>query len=288
MATVRTYILAPNFQYKPSGPIQIGNIIADPFRPTKPLSTLPADGPRPPTSTITERDHELSRSKGHAFSAGIWAHFLSSVGGGVSADHGRDSVREFSIDELVTRYLRDEPADDDAELMRRLAEPRVRAAVKAGLFGRQPVYLISGVKIARGLSVRSELRRTVGGGVGVTVPVTAGVSVGGEVKGERRDGIASSFRAVEDVVFAYQVHVVRVKGRRMDAAVVDVFESDAAFLHGEEEGGEGHEGVAVSVGLAGVEDLREGEDEDSNVVIDSCEFVDADGVSCLCITAKGG
>lgn len=42
------------------------------------------------------------------------------------------------------------------------------------------------------------------------------MTAGAEVGGERRSGVASSFRAAEDedMVFAYQLHVVKRKGWR--------------------------------------------------------------------------
>ncbi|KAF4954706.1 hypothetical protein FSARC_12036 [Fusarium sarcochroum] len=277
MAAVRTYILAPNFQYKPSGPIQIGNIIADPFQPARALSNLP-EHKAPDIETITEYAHELTQERGHSIGIGFWAQFLQSIGANVSVDHGKDILQEYSIEELETRYMRNEPLDNDADLAQRLAEPRVQTAIKAGVFGNQPVYMITGVKIARGLSVRTALSRTIGGGLGSTMPVVESVSVGGEITTERRNGITNSFAAGEEaIVFAYQLHKISRRGRKQNITT-GVFESSAAFLHGDVES---NKKADVSVRLATIDDLR-----NEDLVLEACELVDDDGVRCACISAK--
>ncbi|KAF6825512.1 hypothetical protein CPLU01_10225 [Colletotrichum plurivorum] len=223
MAT-KTYILTPNFTYKPTGSIQIGSIITDPFRPAKSLSQ-----PAVPPAVETV---------------------------------GRDKTDSIFVERLETRYLAQEPADNDPELTMRLKEPRVRAAIKAGIYGRAPVYLISGVKIARGLTVRSETGHIVGGGVGLTVPAAqaVGLNVGADVGGERGQGTMESFtNGDEDVLIAYQVHVLKAKGSKAKERVMaDVFESDASFLHDDKDtmGNEDEENF-VEVHTAGVEELAE-------------------------------
>ncbi|KAM0812421.1 hypothetical protein AB5N19_12411 [Seiridium cardinale] len=282
MAAVKTYILAPNFQYKPSGAIQLGNIIADPLRPAKALSVLPAEK-RPPVDSITEYNHELSGEKGRLLSAGVWSQFLQTVGGDIRAERDANTLKKYEMEELETRYLRDEPPDDDPDIALRLSEPKVRATIKAGLFRNQPVYMITGVKIARGLTVRNERSTRVGGGLGSTVPVTESVSVGGELRGERRDAKVSAFKGgKEDIVFAYQLHVIRLKGRKKKV-VVGAFESEAALLHGEEVPSD-LEVEGTTIGMATADELREIAD-DENAGIETCEVLDAGGSKCVCIVA---
>ncbi|KAK9422907.1 hypothetical protein SUNI508_04574 [Seiridium unicorne] len=194
------------------------------------------------------------------------------VGGDIRAEH-----------DLETRYLNDEPPDDDPNIAIRLSEPKVRATIQAGLFGKQPVYMITGVKIARGLAVRNERSTRVGGGPGSTLPVMESVSVGGELRGERRDAKANAFKGgKEDIVFAYQLHVIRLKGRKKNM-VVGVFESEAALLHGEEVPS-GLDVEGATIGMATAEEIREiSDDEDTG--IETCEVLDADGLKCVCIVA---
>ncbi|GJC88680.1 hypothetical protein ColLi_11518 [Colletotrichum liriopes] len=287
--STKTYILAPNFTYKPNGPIQIGSIIADPFRPAKSLSQLTVP---PVVETVVESNHEASRQTGRSLKLSLWAHVLNVAGAGIGASGTRDAADSISIERLETRYLAQDPADDDPELALRLREPRVQAAIMAGLYGRAPVYLVSGVKIARGLSVRSEMGRAAGGSLRATVPAAqaVGFDIGAEVEGERRRIKTSSFTGGdEDVLFAYQVHVIKAKGRKTrERVVVDVFESDAAFLHDDDDdedarGSEDKESIQIEMGS--VESLEKAARQ-MDMVIESEEVVRADGRGFVYVQAK--
>lgn len=286
MAT-KTYILAPNFTYKPTGAIQLGSIIADPFRPAKSLSqaTVP-----PAVETVVQYNHEASQQTSRSLRLSLWARILDAAGAGVSASRARDKTDSICVERLETRYLAQEPVDNDPELAVRLKEPRVRAAIEAGLYGRAPVYLISGVKIARGLTVRSETGHIVGGGVGLTVPAAqaVGVDVGADVGGERGRGTMASFTSGdEDVLIAYQVHVLKAKGSKAKERVTaDVFESDASFLHDEEEtmGNEEEENF-IEVHAAGVEELAEVARQ-AEITVDSERAVGIDGRAFVCVQAR--
>lgn len=194
------------------------------------LSTLPSEA-LPDIETVTEREHELIRETGRTVRAGVWATFLQSIGVSVGGDHDRRHIQTYTVDELETRYLRAEPSA--AEVARRMAEPAVQAAVHSGLFGRSPVYMVTGCKIARGFSVRSEASLKRGVEVKTTVPVVESVSVGAELRGEKRNTVGSSFRgAEEDIVFAYQLHIIKEKGRKDERTVeVDTFLYKEALLH---------------------------------------------------------
>nr|XP_036577664.1 uncharacterized protein CTRU02_12403 [Colletotrichum truncatum]KAF6784698.1 hypothetical protein CTRU02_12403 [Colletotrichum truncatum] len=286
MAT-RTYILAPNFTYKPAGAIQIGSIIADPFRPAKSLSqpaVLPA------VETVVQYNHDASRQTSRSMRLSLWARALEAAGAEISASRGWDTTDSLSMERLETRYLAQEPGDNDPELLKRLKEPLVQAAIKAGIYGHAPVYLISGVKIARGLTVRSETSRVVGGGVGVTVPAAqaVGIDIGGDVGGERGRGTATSFTSDgEDIVVAYQVHVIKAKGRKTkERLTADVFESDAAFLHDDEEDNEDDEEEhRVEAKVASVESLADVARQ-VEMAVDSEEADGPDGKTFVLVQAK--
>ncbi|KAM0345649.1 hypothetical protein ACHAPU_006303 [Fusarium lateritium] len=278
MSSVKTYILAPNFQYKTSGPVQIGNIIANPLQPARYLSSLDEDK-TPEIESITEYDHEIVREQGRTIGVSFWAQFLQSISTNVDINRRKDLLREYNIAELETRYLRSEPLDDDAELSRRLAEPRVQSAIQAGRFGRQPVYMITGLKIARGLNVRTASDKAIGGGVGVTVPATESVSIGGGLTNERRSGISDAFTGGEEaIIFAYQLHKIAYRVRKQNFST-GIFESEAAFLHDEDGALDEHEGFCV--GIATAEGL-----ETDGVSLETHGMVDGEGARYECILAK--
>ncbi|KAK8071439.1 subtilisin-like protein [Apiospora hydei] len=251
------------------------------------LSSLAHASANPAVETVIEHDHELSQGRGRSVRAGLWAHFLQTVGVGADARRDADVSAEYQIDRLETRYLRDDDGGDplaaEKGLRARLDEPRVRAVMKARVLGRRvPVYMISGLKIARGLRVRRETRRTVGGGVSGDVPVAPdGVlaGVGGEFGAERRDEQTSSFRGgEEDVIFAYELSVIRLRGRKdRETVEVDILEHAAALLHEEDKPKENEENTEITVGAADVEGIME-----SGVEVKATKVQDKKGDVVVC------
>ncbi len=231
MAQAKTYLLAPNFDFQPDGPIALGNIIADPFNPTYVLSSLDPAAPTPEVGTTTQLEHNISRSHGLSAHAGVWAQFLQTASVDVRGQISKDVTTRYTTSALETRYFKAYPTDKDAA--ERVKAPKVQAAIKAGLFGDQPVYMVTGVKIAKDFALESGVQRSVGGevGGGAPVPAAGDFSVGAEVGGERRRAEEQSFRTMHDIVFAFQLHVISHKGWRQKRAVAQVYKSKAAFLN---------------------------------------------------------
>ncbi|KAH0426441.1 hypothetical protein CcaCcLH18_10326 [Colletotrichum camelliae] len=282
MAT-KTYILTPGYNYGPEGPIQIGSIIANPFKPAKPLSQVTVT---PAIETVYHHNLEATCDTSRSVKLSLWAHVLDAAGAGVGASRSRDGVESLAVKRLETRCLAQEPMDDDPELMDRLKEPRVQAAIKGGLFGRSPVYLISGVKIARGLVVGSERGRTTGGTLTATAPAAQaiGIDIGASMEGEKSQSKSSSFEAGDqDIVVAYQVHVIKAKRWSKEGATADIFESDAAFLHNDEITEE-KDSIEVSTGK--VETLAEAARE-MEIAIDIEEGIRPNDGSVLCVCKLG-
>ncbi|EQB47943.1 hypothetical protein CGLO_12882 [Colletotrichum gloeosporioides Cg-14] len=283
MAT-KTYILAPNFTYKPGGPIQLGSIIADPFRPAKALSkpTTP-----PAYETVFHHNLEASCETGRSVKLSLWASIFDTAGARISASRARNAVNSLSVDRLETRYLTQELADDDPDLVRRLKEPRVQAAIKSGLFGRAPVYLISGIKIARGLTVRTERGRGVGGSLTGTAPTAQaiGIDLGASIEGEEARSISSSFEAGdEDIIIAYQLHIIKARGKSTGLVTADVFQSDATFLH-DDASDEMEDDIEISTG--GVEELAEAARE-MEIELETERIFGLDGKGLTCVQAREG
>ncbi|KAK2011877.1 hypothetical protein LZ32DRAFT_648275 [Colletotrichum eremochloae] len=277
--SIKTYILAPNYKHGPDGPIQIGSIIADPFQPAKPLSKLAVT---PAIKTTFHHGLEATYTTGRNLSLSLWAHILDAAGVGVGASRSRDAVESLTVERLETRYLAEEPVDDDPELIRRLEEPRVQAAIKGGIFGRAPVYLISGVKIGRGLAVRSERGRGVGGSLTGTAPAAQaiGLDVGASMERGKSRTISSSFSAGDqDIVIAYQLHIIKTRKWSKDIVKADVYESDAAFLHDD---GSNEKRAGIKVTAGGVEALAEVAQE-MEIEMETEKILRPDGEGLICV-----
>ncbi len=228
MSSVKTYLLAPSFSFPPHGPIAIGNIIADPFRPRRVLTSLDPNQPKPAIETVVDPDYIISRDGGHGVEVGVWAQFLQTVGINLGGQYEKGVITDYKMDAIETSYLKSDPTDE--EVNKRVKAPRVQIAIKSGLFGYQPVYMISGVKVARGLIASKEVAANRGGNLGGSLPLSGEVSLGSDVKISTRNTEREVFRVEGDRVFAYQLMKIAQKGWKEKTVTIDDFYPKAAFL----------------------------------------------------------
>ncbi|WPB08264.1 uncharacterized protein RHO25_012929 [Cercospora beticola] len=274
MAT-KTYILAPNLTTHPGDALAIGTIVAEPFRPLKPLSECKETLE---TVTHTEFEAALSDSSRRGFSSGVWAQFLEVANAKLSAKVGRDVRATYAMAYLETITLRQHPGIEYAAA--RAQEPAVRAAMESGLLGRQPVCMITGVKIAKGLQWSQEQIRSLSGEVGASIPITPEVSAGIEIGAERASEHHYSSRTEQDIVFAYQLHLIATKGWWKPKLSVDQYVPKGGLL-GKKDHGESDD---VDVLPATSDDLTVVA-EDNEDELHSTEVLEA-GESCLCFQIK--
>lgn len=224
---LKTYLLAPNFTFEPDGPIRIGNIIADPFYPAKPLST-PTQLPL--TTTHIDSDCSFSKDDNKSLRGSIWAQFLQNVNGNISHRVSKDTLFEYAIDSLETIRIKEDPSDE--EVTERVKEPRVQAAIKAGLSGAAPVYMITGLKVAKGFRLNKQVttstRKT---SISLGIPITGGVRVGADVSDSHSESTSESFQSGSSIIFAYQLHVIARKRWWQKNVGVDIYASKSAFLN---------------------------------------------------------
>lgn len=141
-------------------------------------------------------------------------------------------LKRYTMDSLETVYFKADPTDE--EVAERVKAKKVQAAMKAGLFGLQPVYMITGLRIAKGFRLLSEVASKREGSVSVSAPITDQVSLGGGMGLSHKDAVRESFLSGNDIIFAYQLHVIAQKGWRNKRVEAIVYESKAAFLNAEQ------------------------------------------------------
>lgn len=245
MSRLKTFILAPNFHltFDTSSSLYpwLGNIIPDPLNPTRrTLDKLPPDRLPQNTVSVQEEDNVYTATKGRTLNASIWANFLQTASAKAGGEVEREETIRYSMKGgIETRYF--EPTDE--EVTRRVAESaRIRAAMNSGLFGRQPVYMITGLKIAKGFEFESDVSSGAAGTAGGSVPVApeGEASLGAELGGSatRKEGASWKMGGGQDIIFAYQVHIIAAKGwREMRKRIeVDVYHSKQAFLGKRDDG----------------------------------------------------
>lgn len=258
MANLRkTYFLTPSFDYPPTGPVLLGNIISSPKYPDKPLnnaSTRPAI-PAAALTTITKTDWKSTTAKSHSGKVGIWAKFLEVVVGAgvdVGTSWERGTENQYKFDKLETSFF--EPQAVEGYLESAMKAPGVIGYLSKSR-GRKPLYIVKGVKIARGVTAKTLRTKANGGRLGVSVDGTlmaAPVSVGPELEAgiKKEDGVG--FGGGDDFVFAYRLGRIKVD-RRMGEAEEDDYNKGALFA------------------LPGVEDSEEDEKEKATFLVTEVE-----------------
>ncbi|KAL7961307.1 hypothetical protein V8C34DRAFT_274370 [Trichoderma compactum] len=209
--TLPTYHSAPNFSIPPpdtNGPLQLGTLLADPSDPI----------PLNPVDRIPVQDDEIFRSQLVGFRTttkrrsngelGIFAKLLGldGVGCTLSISGARSKEELLSVARLDTEFFI--PSLEYIKLA--IETPAVRAFRKASR-DRLPLFLVTGIKIARGASASVQRGRAFGGGVEAGMPdlATGVVELGALARGERNVESGIGFEDASDFVLAYRVSRVR-------------------------------------------------------------------------------
>lgn len=242
-----TYMLAPNWIYHPGESIALGNIIADPSLPHLAISRPPSKNDLdkegaaslPKIQKHTDTDWRLAAGSRRNLSAGLWATFLDIFGVRLRAERGRISDADYTMNSLQTVYFTDLPSQ--AYVRQCIAaEPELRELMRLdNLFGR-PVYMITGLKIARGFSLSANSSSATGGSAKAGAG-TGDAAAGGEFAASRETAGQLNFSSASDIVFAYQLMKIKPKGWKQKRLERSEYHSSAAFL-GDRDGEDGEDG----------------------------------------------
>lgn len=272
---LKTYLLAPNFTLEPDGPLRIGVIIADPFRPTKSLHVPETD---PITVTHKGLESSHTRENTRAFHGGIWAQFLQSASSMVGAGINKDVLTQYTMDSVETVRIKEDPTDEDAAKL--VKHPDIQAIMKSGIYGLAPVYMITGIKIAKGFRLASRNVHKGETQAGAIASVTENVRIGGELNVSRGQTIEDTTHSESDIVFAYQLHVIAQKGWWTKKVSADIYAPSTAFLSENRSSTVQDE---IAVGVLTKEHLlsvaKENEDDPVGIV----EVVE-DDETCFCVS----
>lgn len=133
-----TYVLAPRWDFRPDGPIALGKIIVDPFRPHRVLTRPDPDIPTAPIETVVETDWSLHHQRENGVKSSIWTHFLNAMGVDLGFEGSRSLDADYTVDSLTTSYFRDEPSHE--EIIRRTQDGKIRDLMRLDSVFSKPVY----------------------------------------------------------------------------------------------------------------------------------------------------
>lgn len=212
---VPTYVLALNFTYHPNTSICMGDIIEYPDDPTKPLSSVPGPELKQMTRHF-DYDHELSNQSNLSLRGSIWANFLEKasvkIGGGTSDE----LLIKYTIRRLETIYFTKQPTDEEAA--QRVQDKKVRAAINSGLLRKKPVFMITGLKIARGFQLSGNVSSAINANAKFEAPVTPDTGIGANADYSRENKAEGKHRTGHDIIFAYQLHIITHKRKGLTLA----------------------------------------------------------------------
>lgn len=197
----------PNFDFPPDGSIQLGQIITSHKTLSDPLA--PPLHPRPiiQTSHKTDCRHEDKISSRISF--GLWLQSLAGVlgaGADVTASWERKNESLLFFRQLDTEFIQ---PDNDYVRRSILGEGRERVTEYLRQNPRHPLFMITGLKIARGARGVKKIVRQAGfdASVGVSASSVTGLPVQTGPRGswERRNEEISSWEGSSDFVYAYRL-----------------------------------------------------------------------------------
>jgi len=252
----------------------MGDIIQDPSDPTKPLSSS-----FPLTEAHFDYDVEFCDEKSHSLQGSVWAKFLAMGREKIGGEVGDGLLDKYVIDRLETIYFKKQPTDEEAA--ERVKNEKVQAAMNSGIFGKKPVYMITGLKVARGFRLESGNMSRSSTNTTFGLPASWALSFGSDISTSSTSNTRQSYRSDRDIVFAYQLHVITCKGWRGIDVDIGVYKTKAAFLN-EQDGAGGAGDERVSVHIATEADLRSFDDE---MPIEVSRALDGSGL-CACVAFR--
>ncbi|KAI0405911.1 hypothetical protein F4802DRAFT_596875 [Xylaria palmicola] len=229
-----TWFLLPDFTFTIDGPLRLGMVIPHWSKPTTVLAAVgrgtTGEIELPPETTIVEPNHVHSRSQSRSSSLSMWSTFegLASILAG--SEHGKDNNVNYGETDHEIHYFKDPLTPEAVTAIANL--PAVRAHIDSGMFGKRPVYIVSGLRIATSSFTVAKER-----GSNFTVEAEASgppagtlpVEIGGKARYGAQRTVTDSYDTAPGIVFAYRLHVIRTRRAGLETGL---FSHKSAFLTG--------------------------------------------------------
>jgi hypothetical protein len=236
--TQKTWFLPPDFTFLPDSELALGTIIQNPQRPTRSLASLGPDSTHPEillpkVETLIEVGHSHSRTTNLSICSKLYTRFIEIVSASTSADWSHYKNTSFTDVGLETRVFGQRINEETLQAI--LGLPKVKKYMKRPVLGNRPVYIISGLRIAKdSFQVARVTDSKVSTSVAASGPATAGalpIEAGGNVDVSSGKNITDAYKTAPGVVFAYRLHVIRE--RENNEAETELFGHRTAFLTGD-------------------------------------------------------
>ncbi|EWC48475.1 hypothetical protein DRE_02244 [Drechslerella stenobrocha 248] len=260
----KTYLRPPNDDYEPDNNIRLGHVWRDPRDPGSfigaPL-TLPKDIKVNHTSKgswTIDLGHESN------YRVGLWAKIpLFPVGGNAGTHWSKDNSVGYKVPLMDTYSIEPTPA---------YVKDSIAAASAEILKSGDNLYMITGVKIARGGTGHDTKSRGFGVDTSIGVDATAvgvPIEVGEDIGFSRSTSSRQEFGSTGDFVFAYRMREIFYKKRVLNTKEFN----KGAVLGDDVRIQSAHEGRPLEFVIAEAETGDDDEEDDG----EAFSFVDDDG-----------
>lgn len=251
----KTWILVRGTEFNPGGYISLGQMLTKPFEPSVPLFP---EGPLAIPEASIERSNlrgvKSGSLNGLGMSFGLWAEAdLLPVSGNVGGRREKSQNDGWEFDNLDSEIMIPRLSD----IRTALGTDEVVAQIRRSRFNyRKRLYMITGVRIARGARLSRKATKTRGGNAKIMVDLATvsvvPVKVGPDINVTRENEESYSFEETSDFVYAYRVCEVHY-GRDVHTKAFnkgDTFKEEDNVLDSEDsddESGEDDEGEEENV-----------------------------------------
>ncbi|KAM3081807.1 hypothetical protein ACMFMG_005251 [Clarireedia jacksonii] len=223
-----TWFLPPDFTFTPEGPLRLGMVIPHWSKPTTVLAAVGSGTASeimlPNTKTLVELNHAHNRSKSRSDSLSLWAKFDSVVSASTNTDIGKSYSTDYSKMDHEIRTFSDPLMPDVVAAIANI--PEVKAQINSSMFGKRPVYVVSGLRIAT-----SSFTVTKGDSSNFFIEVEGSGPPTGTVPAEHdsQKKITDSYDTATGIVFAYRLNIIRTYRAVTET---ELFSHKSGFLTG--------------------------------------------------------
>ena len=268
----KTYFLPPSWDYHPSGPIQLGNLILSPSTPADALngSACPRPAPESLFAPVPKTNETWSTATTTTHRYGIFTELLApllGLGADAAVDRAARDASTFRFAESETREFAPTPDFVRACLA---TSPAALAVLSRARF-RTHLYMVTAVKVVRGVRVETGTARE--GGVEFKLALDGTMlgapgNLGPEVRAARGREERGGFDAAGEFVFAFRLRKIVARRGTDEVVRTEPFTSGAMY------GDEGRAAIAFVVDEEACEEVSaEGEGAWETVVEDGEEVV---------------
>jgi hypothetical protein len=207
VAMKKSYLLMPDFDCPPNGPVALGQIITSPLDPESAINTV-SRIPPPETFRSSKTAFETLIEKESSGQYGVWSQFLglAMLGGEAGFNHSRSESSYMYVTQLDTEYIT--PTIEYIE--KSIRQPEALKALSQQNYEKN-LYMVTGIKTAIGAKMKSISTKKKGMklkiGADLTtlgIPVQAGPML--EPSNAHSEGTA--FSNSTDFVFAYRLREI--------------------------------------------------------------------------------